>query len=126
MYKSKIDFSKNWDGVNVELFDSGLIGKAISREMDRREFAEIVKLIGDICLKHENDSHWYALIEDLIFAVSSYTGVCSPTRRNALMMLVGYTAGHFDACTTNEARDEMLNSVISAKHYLSKLNDHEG
>ena len=126
MYKSKIDFSKNWDGVNVELVDSGLIGKAISREMDRREFAEIVKLIGDICLKHENDSHWYALIEDLIFAVSSYTGVYSPTRRNALMMLVGYTAGYFDACTTDETRNEMLNAIRCSEDYLSKLNDYEG
>lgn len=123
---NKLDYQKVWDGVNPEYDYVGAPNVAISKEMTKREAAEVVALVGSICLQHEDDSTWFGVIQHLLQSLITFSGGCVPTRRDALMMIAGYTAGHFDNEISYDGRRAMEDAIKEANEVLSKLNDHEG
>lgn len=115
----KIDYSKVWDGVDSP--DNETVGRIISCKITKKEMAEVTVKVGEACLKHENDDTCFPLIQTLLIELTRYIGDVTPTRRDALMMLAGYTAGHFDEATL-EASEEMVKAIEEAKELLNTLN----
>lgn len=122
---SKLDYQKVWDGVKSEN-EAIAPYAAISKDISKREAAKLIMLVGSICLEHEDDATWFEVIQHLLCDLAAFSGGCVPTRRDALMMMAGYTAGHFDNELTYEGRDDMKKAIEEANEVLSKLNDHEG